>query len=466
VTSKCVLSVWAALLLPVAQAAARQNAAGGLPEELQRRLTAPAHYSLSKQFVIYDEEEAGWLPTAGSGADIVRLEPNLLSVSCERIKRALLKKLGLTQDEWRGRIMIHLHPAESLDEGIQLVSQSYPDGWTYQMDLPDTMEGTRLVAAMTQVLLLEMANRNSKEHSAEIPTWLVQGMTQELTLEREVELVLHPPEKMEGGVTLGRLDRSERLTSSLVAAHAELQNVAPLTLEELSWPSDEQFTGQAGAVYRSSAQLLVCDLLGLADGRARLLDFLADLPQHLNWQIAFLDAFHNHFATQRDFEKWWAVETATFTGRDLSRALSPAESWQRLEQVVHPHVEIRAGGDGMPMRTEASLQTVLTDMDYAQQTEVLRAKAKQFMMLRLQVAPEFVALAWNYQRVLENSLDEMQRASIAPLVRGVRTPSAANVTRDTIRQLDALDAWLAELRPPPEASKEPATNDVGVTANP
>lgn len=77
-----------------------------------------------------------------------------------------------------------------------------------------------------------------------------------------------------------------------------------------------------------------------------------------------------------------------------------------------------------------------------------------------------MALAWNYQRVLENNLNEMQRASVAPLVRGVRTPSAATVTRDTIRELDALDAWLAGLRPTPETSKEPATNDFGVTANP
>jgi len=37
------------------------------------------------------------------------------------------------------------------------------------VDLADQLERARFVRAMVQVLLLEVANRNAGEHSAEIP---------------------------------------------------------------------------------------------------------------------------------------------------------------------------------------------------------------------------------------------------------------------------------------------------------
>jgi hypothetical protein len=439
--------------------------AGVLPDDFTRHLTAGAHYSLSRQFVVYDEDQAGWLPSTIDEANVVRLEPNLLTVSCERIKRALMKELGIHVDQWQGQITIQLHPAENLDEQIPLTSTVSDTGWAYRMDMPDAMEQRRLVLAITQVLLLEIANRQSSGQSAEIPAWLVQGLTQQVMRDREQQLVLSPPDKMEAGVSVARLERSERLTNSLAEAHSEFQVRAPLTVEELSWPSDDQFQGDAGVAYRCSAQLLVCELVGLQNGRSRLRDFIADLPGHLNWQLAFLQAFHDDFPTQRDFDKWWALRVATFTGRDLSQMLSATESWEKLEEVVHAPVEVRAATNDLPLRTEVNLQTMLQDLDYTGQTTLIREKLRDLMILRLQVTPEFVPFVEGYRQILEGHIERSQSAGYVPLVKGSNTPTSAVVLRETIRELDALDARLEAMRPAPEsAGGEPAGDGASNTS--
>ena len=52
------------------------------------------------------------------------------------------------------------------------------------------------------------------------------------------------------------------------------------------------------------------ELLRLPDGRACLQRMLAQLPQHYNWQFAFLEAFHARFERPLDVEKWWALSLA------------------------------------------------------------------------------------------------------------------------------------------------------------
>src|SRR5260221_309389 len=79
----------------------------------------------------------------------------------------------------------------------------------------------------------------------------------------------------------------------------------PLSFEGLSWPSDAHLSGEAGDVYRASAQLFVHELLRFQDGRACLRTMLDGLPQHYNWQFAFLQGFKSHFQRLQDAEKWW-----------------------------------------------------------------------------------------------------------------------------------------------------------------
>ncbi len=81
------------------------------------------------------------------------------------------------------------------------------------------------------VLLLEMANRGSEGRCAEIPAWLAKGVTQQLLSDRETDLVLREPDKMEAGVNVARLVRSEARTNSLAKAHDWMSRRPPLTLD-------------------------------------------------------------------------------------------------------------------------------------------------------------------------------------------------------------------------------------------
>src|SRR5439155_1181559 len=124
--------------------------------------------SVSGQFVVHDRRAAG--PEAqgfdpGTNRAYIRLEPALLTISCERIKQILGRELADTSP-WRGKISLVLHTANTGDDTITIVSEQFKDGWQYRMDVPDVVERGRFVRVMTQALLLEMSNRNAGAHAA------------------------------------------------------------------------------------------------------------------------------------------------------------------------------------------------------------------------------------------------------------------------------------------------------------
>ena len=119
---RLLLIICAAPLL--GNAHAQQNPPVAFDQEADRGTASRVSYSLSKQFVIHSQPRTGWLPALGPNPDVVRLEPNLLAVSCERIKHVLMRELGVTADGWRGRIDLQLHPARNLGETIHATSTS------------------------------------------------------------------------------------------------------------------------------------------------------------------------------------------------------------------------------------------------------------------------------------------------------------------------------------------------------
>src|SRR5262249_46739851 len=122
-----------------------------------------------------------------TSAHRVQLDPTLVAVSCERVKKVLLSELE-ARDRWRGRIYVDLHPARSPDEVITVTSFFRGGEWNYSMDLPSPLAASRLVSATVQVLLLEMADRNSTS-SVEIPLWLAEGLTRQIIFSSDIDLV-------------------------------------------------------------------------------------------------------------------------------------------------------------------------------------------------------------------------------------------------------------------------------------
>ena len=437
-----------ALLLLGSGIANAQEGPAGLPRATAKRIPPPGaeiSSSSSRQFTIRAEPRTGWLPQLGSATNIARLERSLLAVSCERVKTALLARLGLT-DQWHDRIAIELHPAWRLDETIVVHSILSGAGWSYRVELPDTLERERLTAALVEVVLREIANRKSTGRNVEIPAWLSLGLARELLQTATIDIILDPPNQSQRGVSFNPVLRDRQRADHLAHSREQLARRSPLTFTELSWPGDDQFVGDALESFRSSAQFFVTALLALPDGAADLQRFLELLPSHLNWQISFLNAFQKHFRSVLELEKWWALQVVDFTAREMGETWPPELSWQKFEEVLHTLVEVRTRPEELPLRTEMPLQTFIAQWDPVRQEGVLEEKVRQLGILRTRVARDLVPLVDDYRQVLSDFLAAHSAAQNNLATHNqARQATAAHVPQ-TLRDLDQLDARRRQLR--------------------
>ena len=378
----------------------------------------------------------------------IRLDPTLIPVSCERIKQIVWRELD-AKPPYSGKVFVTIYPGRGAEQPIAINAEPFTDGWQYSVILPNLIERVRYVRTIVQVVLAEMANRGAAAHAAEVPLWLVEGMTQELMASREIEIILPPPNTPANNIRLTYTPRDARRANPLEKAHQLLTTKTPLSFQQLSWPTDEQLSSSGGELFSCSAQLFVHQLLEFTDGGNCLRSMLSELPRHYNWQLAFLSAFHSHFARPLEIEKWWALEVVHFTGRDLAEAWSIEESWQKLQDALHPEVQIRTGTNELPLEAQVSLQTVIRDWSPVRQPAALEGKLRELESLRLRLAKDLVPLADEYRQVIAVYLENRQHTGFF-LFR--KQPSARQAAPLAIQQLDALDVKLAALHP---ASKPP-----------
>ncbi|HWD94643.1 MAG TPA: hypothetical protein VG938_20105 [Verrucomicrobiae bacterium] len=388
----------------------------------------------------------------GNAPEMVTLEPALLAVSCERIKRALLRQLD-TRDQWQGKIFVVLRPARSADDPITVVPERLGGNWDCGMELPDALNRNRFVEAIVRACLLEMANRNATDRSAEIPEWLVRGMTRQLLGSSEIKLILPPPlpgvnvfnvqhMTMDFSDAPHTLGDPTRMLNPLAAAAAILRTNSPLTFDQLSWPTDEQLSDDTD-VFGSSAQLFVSELLHLPNGPTGLRAMLGELPDYLNWQLAFLNAFHGTFQEPLDVEKWWALNLTEFSGRDLMHLLTPEESWNQLNAIFQFPVEVQIG-EAPPMRTDITFQTIIRGWSRTPQLQMLKKKLWELDLLRLRAAPDFIPLVDGYRETLQNYYKK--RSASLKILAGTG-PIPDKAVSEALERLDALDAKRANMQP-------------------
>jgi len=406
--------------------------------------------SLSRQFTVLTEAGIGLSTTAARMAtnhNFVRLEPTLVSVSCERIKQLLTRELGMATP-WQSKIFLILYPVQSADDLVTIDSEQFLDGWQYRVELPEVLQQERYVRAIVQVLLLEQSNRNAHEHGAEVPLWLSEGLTSQLLATSAIEIILPPPSKNVNGLPLTIANLNARRDDPLKQAHNQFATMPPLSFEELSWPKDDQLAGEEAELYAHSAHLFVGELLRLNDGRASLRAMLANLPQYFNWQFAFLQAFHSHFTRLLDVEKWWAVQGVQFTGRDLTQTWPLDESRQKLDETLQYPVEVRSQPGELPLHTEVSLQTILREWDPPRQVTSLQKVIYRLDMLRFRVAPQVAGFVRSYRTVLETFLKHRDETALF-----VFTKQAAShrATEEALKQLDELDARRRAIEPKEKA---------------
>lgn len=393
---------------------------------------ASTRSSVSGQFVVIGLDvvpSSARPPVAFTNAGFVRLEPALLAVSAERVKQPIWRQLGVgSATQWRGRIFLALHPAVSPDENIAIISARFAGVWNYRVELPDVLSRTRLTRALTGAVLLELANRdNPADHAAEIPAWLTEGLAQQL-LSGTPEMIVSPPSRAVNGMLENR-SAIDRGVDALATARTMLQDHRALTFEQLSWPDDAQLNDDDGGIYRASAQLFVSKLLELNQGPEHLRAMLQLLPRYYNWQTAFRAAFAADFPQPVDLEKWWALQIASFAARGTGPLWTPAASCDTLDGILSVPVEMRSASNNLPVHAAISLQAVIRNFDFDQQTFVLQTKLRDLQLAQWRMAPQFAGLTDAYHRTLTDYLGG--RNGVAPPERKVT---------DTLKKLDALDA--------------------------
>ncbi len=432
-----------------------------LPNTANAQYTPPeitSARSFSGQFIVRTLGPLrGFAPasTAETNASLIRLEPTLLTVSCERIKQLLLHDLGGASARG-GKIFLTLYAAETPDRPVTILSEKLTEGWRYRVELPELLDRFRYVRAIVQVLLVELANRNAESRSGEIPAWLIEGFTQQLLAANALEIILPPPRAGPAGLALVSTNFNARRSNPLEQAYKTFQSRPPLSFEGLSWPAENQWSGEAGEVYRCSAQLFLAGLLRLNDGRTCLQAMLKELPRHYNWQFAFLSAFHPYFQHTLDVEKWWSLQLMHFTGRDLlAQTWTFDESAQKLAQALRATVEIHTGTNALPVPADVSLQRVIREADRARQIETLQVKVRELDLLRPRLAPEFIVVVDNYRRVLQSYLQRPDKRGSIPLFG--RKSGLDRATEESLNQLDELDVARALVQPAqkPLAARQP-----------
>jgi hypothetical protein len=424
-----------------------------------------ATFSRSGQFVIYPMEPGAlrrFNPPL-TNHTLVRLDANLLAISCERIKSALLSQLA-SPDQWHGKIHLALHPPQTANDDITVTSAPFADGWMFRIELPDLIEPERLVRAITQTLLAEMATRTGRAAPGQFPAWIADGLPQLLLADTEIELVLNSESSAAEKNSFGE-NSTHRFKDAVTLAREKLAGQKPLPLAQLGqWP--EEMEGVAAQRFQGSELLLLHELLALKGGGPALAAALNEMAADPDWRVGLVRAFKAHFHRIVDLEKWWALQSAYVSSRTPTQTWSPTETLNKLDVLLRCSLEIQVSSNEPALHTDAALQTIIRSWEFPQQEAMFREKIKLFDAVKLRAPKDLAGLISQYRTVLDTYLKRLGStenstvkheafghftAGKPPKASGVPDPELAAV-KDALLQLDVLDkrrdAWRANLAAP------------------
>jgi hypothetical protein len=248
--------------------------------------------------------------------------------------------------------------------------------------------------------------------------------------------------------------------SSLV--RDELSRRQPLSFQELSWPQPGNLTGDGLKLYRACSQLFLEGLLQLPDGKECLLRMLAQLPEHLNWQTAFLAAFQSHFEQLVDVEKWWGLTAVSFSRTDATPSWNESEVWKKMQAALEVPVSVHLNSAQMPVEARYTLQEVIAKWPDADVGPAVERAIAGLESLPTQSDKGFSLMAALYLQTLQGYLMGCRDAA-HPLPLGRNPPSALHLLKaNTVQQLNLLDKQRDSLQPkaPPRKAPSVAQNRV------
>lgn len=421
-------------------------APSGTPSGFADTLTT---FSQSGQFVVTGprSKRPGTMELLDPENPVRELTPQTVAVSCERVKAAVLEVLEIP-DAWRtggggmGKILVSIDATVRTNRSVAVQASPFERGWQFRLALPTRIDETRLVRALTQALLLELANRPGNQRLGEPPLWLVEGLTQAVLAESPEGVILQPQTR---AMTVIRVDETAgRLRD-------RLRRRAPLSFYQLSQPDLDAMDERAWDHYGACAHLCVRELLRVPEGRDRLLRWLRSLQGFWNWQTGFTDAYRPVFHSLLDVEKWWALTLANAVGRDATSATWPAAfALRKLDEALHP-VGILPGTGARPGRLQ--LEEVLNRWEFDRQVPLLRQLLQQMHAIRISSPPEVAALVFRHIDIIEEYLVVRGRQGPYTSMRGQVPPSVKIATRTAVSRLRELQSERDRLA---AAAAEPA----------
>jgi hypothetical protein len=410
--------------------------------------------STSRQFSVTGGESGGFFPVGRDNRPgLVTLEPELLTVSAERIKSALLSELH-EPDRFQGRIQLFIRPVGPEAMPIGIVSTHYADGWQYTVEVPERVDEKKLLAALVDVLLAEMSNRTPGDHAAELPAWFVFGMAEQLAFNVGPDLIARRnleigvqgrktgiyPGKFSGH-TIWQSATSDRLRD----IRDLLRTNAPVSFRELTLANGSQFMGSRSAVYLASAQLLVKELLRLDPPKRHASQFLGNLSRTWNWQTSFYASYQPWFTKPLDAEKWWSLTLLDFTGQQQAMTWDIGYTMQRLESLLMTSAELRIATNDLPHRASLQLPTLVRTWRIANQVDALRPKIGQLEALEYRSNPFAVELIHDYRIAIQTYLDKVEGKDVSPGQRNDLQQRLRVAGIEFLQQLDRLDTRRQKL---------------------
>lgn len=410
--------------------------------------------SESGQYIVHGMDRRNLFPPPRRENEepLLELEPQLVAVTAERLKRAFLDDLGTT-DSHHDKVHVVLLNRARPEQPIGLVSAVHVDGFRYQLSLPVFLESSRLIKALAQSLLQEYANRGARRN-AELPTWLVEGMSRHLLSSILPAPVANAPV---GGLQPGagfnvnqlgmRPMTIERLGyDRLGTTRPFFQTNLPLTIQDLSFNNLGQLNAFERARYESSAHLLVYQLLQLRGGPALMSEFIQALPNALNWQTAFFSVYRQYFRTPLDLEKWWMLGSVEIRSRQAREHWNTPVSLERLEWLLRTPTEFRVSSNAIPQKREITLQEILNSVDFGTQKNLLSQKIQQIFFLSVNLSPAVAPLAVAYEQTIESYLQRRALNDYQPGLKSDPEQRLEALIKGTVQALDNLDRARDEIR--------------------
>ena len=407
-------------------------------------LSSPATAtSRSQLFVVHGRPTPavrfGRVPPAVDLNPVIELQPQVLAITAERIQAAVLGRLGASPGGGRGRFHLFLIQTNQFGDGpLQIVPRPFREGWQYQVGVPETVDWRRLVRGLSEVVLLELANRAGTESFARTPLWLNEGLAGILTAEEGRNLIQEP----EAAVV-----RTGRRGDPLLEVRSILAGSSPLTFAELSQPDAAVFANATLFTrFQASAVLLTQQLLREDGGPERVRQAVLLSPQFLNWELALLRAFDGRFLNALDVEKWWAVSSTAMLARDPLKRWTREQCLARLRELTVEAATVSATTNGPAARRQVSLGELIAVLDFGPQQDVFERKTAQLREVYVQAPDNLLPLVQDYHRTLYNYMGTRRSAGVDPSGRGQLEIRSQLLARQTARHLGELDRQLAALR--------------------